>query len=280
MNGRLVTLIGLLTIPTAVALVSAASFGQTAPDRIASIDVDGTVFKIKLASGKVLSGTDLVGDTLSLNQPGRGPLKVLVQSVEVDPMDLDHETLLYHLLVIDAQTGDLRELCGPDVQGEHWAFPLRGQWDGQGRHWSDAGYTLTCADGAQGKCVRFGYKPWKVSPNGIRLDAYHQACIRLVRADYCGGRGTTRDGMLIDIYDTIGIQSPDPHPDTEGVRFEAAWNAQGAVCVAHTRVPENVSLLQLGKQCARLIGRLGDTVCTEAGSGRWGEQVLLYNRSR
>jgi hypothetical protein len=270
----------LLVICASVALLSTACYGRAVRDRIVTIDVNGTVFMVRLASGKTLSGADLTGATLSLDQPGHARLKVLVQSVEVDPMDPDRETLLHHLLMVDAETGRMRELCGPDAQGERWAFPLRGQWDAQGRHRSDAGYTLTCADGAQGKCVRFGYKPWKTLPNGVRLDAYHQACVHLVRSDYCGGHGMTRDGMLIDIYDELGIQAPDPNPDRVGIRFEASWNARGAVCVAHTRVPAKVTLEQLGKQCPRLTGRLGESVCTEADSGRWGDQVLLYNRSR
>jgi hypothetical protein len=268
----------LLVISACVALVSTAAYGRAVPDRIVSIDVDGTAFVVSLASGKTLSGADLAGATLSLDRLGHVPLKVLVQSVEVDSMDPDHETLLYHMLAVDPRTGNTRELCNPDAQGQRWAFPLRGQWDIEGRHLSDAGYTLTCTDGAQGKCVRFGYKPWKTLANGIRLDAYHQACIRLVRADYCGGHGTTRDGMLIDIYDNIGIQAADL--DAADLRFEAAWNERGAVCVAHTRVPEKITLGQLQRQCPRLAGKLDPSVCTEANSGRWDEPVLLYNRSR
>ena len=147
-----------------------------------------------------------------------------MKSVETDPLDPDHETLLYHLLAVDSETGRTSELCDPDARGERWAFPLRGQWDAEGRRvllMQDL--RITCADGAQGKCVRFGYKPWKTLPNGVRLEAYHQACIRLVRADYCGGHGTTRNGMLIDIYDNLGINAPDPNPSAVGVRFEAAY---------------------------------------------------------
>jgi hypothetical protein len=263
-----------------IGLFSVSCYGQTISDRIVSVDVDGTVLRVRLASEKILSGSDLTGATLTLAQPNAAPLRVLVESVEPDPLDPNHEMLLYHFLAVDAGTGQTRELCGPDSRGERWAFPLRGQWDVEGRHQSYEGYTLTCADGAQGKCVRFGYKPWKTLPNGVRLDAYHQACIRLVRADYCGGHATTKDGTLIDAYDKIGIQAPDPNPHAAGVRFEAAWNTGGAVCVAHTRVPEKVTLRQLGEQCPRLVGRLGESACTEAESGRWGEPVLMYNRSR
>lgn len=262
-------------------LLAATTYAQGLPDHIASVDVDGTNFRVRLVSGKLLSGPDLVGTTLSLTQVGdAAPRNVLIESVKVDPMDPDHEILLYHMLAVDSATGKTEELCGLNPDGERWGFPVRGQWDAQGRHISDAGYTLTCSDGAQGKCVRFGYKPWKTLANGTRLADYHQACVRLVRADYCGGHGTTRDGMLIDIYDTIGIQDPDPKAAAAGVRFEAAWTPAGAVCVAHTRVPEHITLEQLSKECPRLQGHLGEEVCSEAQAKLLFPKVLLYNKSR
>jgi hypothetical protein len=251
------------------------------PERIAGVDVQGTVFRVRLTSGRELSGAELVGATLSLVEAEHAaPRKVLIESAVIDPLDPDHETLLYHFLAVDPATQQKEELCGPNPDGERWGFPVRGQWDAEGRHISDAGYTLTCSDGAQGKCVRFGYKPWKTLANGTKLDAYHQACVRLVTANYCGDRRTTRDGMLIDIYDPIGIQEPDPKADAAGVRFEAAWSPAGALCVAHTRVPENITLEQLAKQCPRLVGHLGDEACTEAIAGHLPGPVLMYNRSR
>ena len=59
--------------------------------------------------------------------------------------------------------------------------------------------------------------------------------------------------MLIDIYDSIGIQEPDTKSDAAGLRFEAAWSPMGALCVAHTRVPENMTLKQLANDCSRLV---------------------------
>ena len=271
----------LLAAFLAASVLLVPAWGES-PDRIASVDVEGTTFLVRLASGKVLSGPDLVGATLSVSAaPNTPPREVFIESVKLDPMDPDHEVVLYHFLAVDPATRQKEELCGPNVEGERWGFPVRGQWDGEGRHLSDAGYTLTCSDGAQGKCVRWGYKPWKSLANGTRLDAYHQACVRLVRADYCGGHGTTRDGMLIDIYDTIGIQDPDPKAAEAGVRLEAAWSPAGAVCVAHTRVPEKITLEQLAVECPRLVGHLGEQACTEESAAHLpGGLVLLYNRSR
>jgi hypothetical protein len=251
------------------------------PDRIGSVEVDGTVLRIARSGGKTLSGADLVGLTVTLTPAGDAAVrKVFVEAAKIDPRDPAHEILLYHFLSVDPATGQREELCGPDAYGERWGFPLRGQWDPEGQHISDAGFTLTCADGAQGKCVRFGYKPWKTLGNGLRLADYHQACVRMVRADYCGGHGTTRDGMLIDLYDDIGIQDPDPQADAAGVRFEAAWSPAGAVCVAHTRVPEHVTLQQLAQNCPRLKDRLGPEVCTAAQAKLFIPKALLYNKSR
>ena len=75
-----------------------------------------------------------------------------------------------------------------------------------------------------GEKCGLGYRPWAVR-DGVPLAPYWEACIKLIRADYCGdARPTTLDGMLISIYDTIGIQQPDHGPD---FTFEAAWDAQG-----------------------------------------------------
>jgi hypothetical protein len=83
------------------------------------------------------------------------------------------------------------------------------------------------------------------------------------------------------LYDRLGIQRPADDAERQGLRFEAAWNPDGAVCVAHTRVPANMTLGHLRDVCPRLKEHLGDAECTAeaAASGRFGP-VLLFNRSR
>jgi ADYC domain-containing protein len=252
-----------------------------AATRISSIEVRGTAFRVTLASGTALEGPELAGATISVALIGDAePRRVRLARIVPDPMDRDGEIFLYDMRLVDPVTGGSTPLCEHAVDGEHWAFPLRGQWDQDGRRISDAGFTLTCAADAQGKCVRFGYKPWKTTPSGVALADYHQACIRMVRADYCGNSGTTRDGMLIDFYDRLGIQKKTASVDDQTLPLEAAWNAAGAVCVAHTRVPENMTMERLAQTCPRLRGRLGNTACTEtkAEPGDLG-QALLLNRS-
>ena len=130
-------------------------------------------------------------------------------------------------------------------------------------------FDLVCSGGARAKCVRFGYRPW------IAEDAAaYNACVRMVRADYCGdGAGTTRDGISIDLYDDRGIQKAENLP---AHAFEAGWTEGGAVCVAHVRVTENTSLDTLARSCPRLAGKLGAT-CTEDSARVLGAR--LFNRS-
>jgi hypothetical protein len=275
-------LLTFLLLKTAIISVAMAGTPTSLADPIISVEVIGTELRIRLADGRIVQKSELEGATLSLVLAGETkPKKIHIAAILADPMDSENEVFLYRITVLDEGIGKAEELCEPDQQGERWSFPLRGQWDLNGRHISDEGFTLTCASGAQGKCVRFGYKPWKALPDGTKLADYHQACVRLVRADYCGTRGTTKDGMLIDIYDKIGIVSISDAMDHDGLRFEAAWDRHGALCVAHTRVPENITLERLADECPRLRGHLGEAACTrvEAESGRFGP-ALLYNRSR
>jgi ADYC domain-containing protein len=123
--------------------------------------------------------------------------------------------------------------------------------------------------------VRFGYQPWKMAADRRPMRDYYNACTRLVRADYCGdGRSFTRDGTSIDVWDSVGIQTPDTGDDP-AYSFEAGWGADGAVCVARTRIPENIILETLKISCPRLAAM---PVCDEGSARAAG--ALLFNRSR
>jgi hypothetical protein len=120
--------------------------------------------------------------------------------------------------------------------------------------------------------VRFGYHPWETRGDGTDLVAAYNACVRLVRADYAGnGRGTTRNGQPIDIYDVFGIEN---QADDSSYRFEAGFTADGAVCVGHVRVPENATLSSLEAEAPRLAGKLGP-ICTEAYARAQGAILLV-----
>jgi hypothetical protein len=117
-----------------------------------------------------------------------------------------------------------------------------------------------------------GYKPGR-ELKGKSLWDYHQACVRALRADYGGdGDGYTRDGTLIDIFDRLGIQSPEADPRDPALRFEAAWGADGAVCVRRTRLPEILSTDELAERYPGLADKIGPD-CSEA------NEALIWNRS-
>lgn len=99
-------------------------------------------------------------------------------------------------------------------------------------------FTFACRGlGAIGKCIGFGYEPWR-TVNGVSVDRYHQACVRLIRADFCGdGTPYTQDGNRVNLYDGLGIQQ-----DTEDWVPEAEWDERGARCFSllnrsHSLVP-------------------------------------------
>jgi hypothetical protein len=124
------------------------------------------------------------------------------------------------------------------------AIPVNGVWShdrgvpGGGAKIADpSSFTFACKGmGAIAKCVYpIGYKPWK----SVSLDNSHQACVRLLRGDFCGqGVSYTKNGNRVDIYDGIGIQQ-----DTEPLwPFEAEWDQDGARCFnplnrSHSLVP-------------------------------------------
>ena len=117
-----------------------------------------------------------------------------------------------------------------------------------------------------------GYKPWKTRADGTPLWDLHQACTRMLRADYCGdGTPHTRDGTPVDVYDTVGIQSPQPGSE---LSFEAGWRADGAICVRKVRIPEITTLEALVQSCpARLQKHVGPE-CTEERGRQLGALVM------
>ena len=250
--------------------------GRTAAAAVRDVAIVGTAFRITLDDGRVLEGDALIGAVLEAADTEGNPLTVRIDGHRPDPLDPSGETVLYALSTPDPATGAWRQLCEPGPDGLRMGFPVAGAWTATGEHVPAPGaFGLTCTAGAIGKCVRFGYRPWRTA-GGRTLWDHHQACVRLVRADYCGdGLGHTRTGTPIDLYDRLGIQRDEPAP---GMDFEAGWTPSGASCVRHVRVRGEASLMELERRCpARLAGRTG-AGCTEAEAAR-APDVLLFNRS-
>jgi hypothetical protein len=235
--------------------------------KLVNVAVAGTDLRVALSDGRTLSGSGLVGAVLGLRNEAGAAIRVKVEAVMADPKDKTGEVFLYRFTAQDTG-GAWQPICAPDPDGRPLAIPQPG-----------AGGTVAiwCTAGALAKCIRFGYHPWGTLPDGSPLARFHRACVNMVRADYTGDeRPTTRNGMLIDIFDHVGINAPEPGPNT--MPFEAAWGESGAICVAHVRVPQNVSLDRLVEMAPRFAGRVGSS-CTEAAAADWGDPIL-FNRSR
>ena len=260
-------LLGLLSVYTSPA--HAAETGAL------SVAVVGTEFRVTRADGMVVAQPDLVGMVLSTADARGQQITIRIDGVERDQRDPNGEITLYDLAVRDA-AGGWRPLCRPDPDGHALGFPLSGAWTPDGRHIASDTFEIACTSGVIAKCVRAGYKPW-TSYNGVPLWDYHQTCVRMFRADYCGdGVATTRDGTWINFEDKLGLQVYDPDPD---MQFEAAWGPNGAVCVRKVRIPEITSLDALVRACPyRLAGRVG-VACSEE-AARASREALILNRSR
>jgi ADYC domain-containing protein len=234
---------------------------------VVRIEAIGTAFRVTLSDGSIKQGSELAGAVLVFDIAGQR-LRIRIAAITPDPID---------------KTGNIRNaetdapLCSPDPDGKQLGFPLAGRSAADGRfiEAEPTTFELICTSGAQGKCVRFGYRPWEKAPDGRPMRAHYNACVRMLRADYCGdGRSWTRDGTLIDMSDDLGIQKSDTLKDPS-FSFEAGWSPEGAVCTARTRIPENLTLERLKTYCPRLAVMPS---CDEATARAAG--ALLFNRSR
>ena len=251
-----------------LACLPAVTAGAQPAPRIAA---EGTQLQVTTADGRVRRSAELIGAALHMATGAGEIARVRLEAIEPDPEDRTG-TVVLHRFTAQTADGAWEPICTPGPDGRRQAFPLAGRVsaDGTLTPTVDTDLTLVCTGGARGKCVRFGYHPWE----GAEALRRYNACIRLVRADYGGTQGYTRDGMTIDLYDDLGIQKPD---SVKPLPFEAGWTETGAVCVAHPRVPENGSLADILAANPQLAGRIGPEICTEEAARQWG--AILFNRS-
>jgi len=287
-NVRLV----MLAVMAAAAVAAPARAGDEA-DRgalpVASIAVEGTVLKITLTDGRVLASPDLIGASLLVDQGDR-LRRVRLDGIERDPGDTRRDVapadvIWLHSFAVEASDGLWGPLCDSGPDSRRQAMPVMGRFSSANGRFGAGGtgsFELACSAGAMGKCIRFGYHPWQTRDlvshrDGASVPAYldlYNACIRMVRADYGGdGTATTKNGMLIDLYDDHDIQAPDGDHRME---FEAGWTQDGAVCVNHPRVKQDIALGDIAARWPRLAGSNGPS-CTEATARSLG--ALLFNRS-
>ena len=210
---------------------------------VASIQVQRNLNWERARKDLEIEGQEVAGTELTVVEGGRD-LKLKIARVDLDRQDPEREIYLYTILYRNRVSEQWQNYCQPDRDNVAKAIPLSGSWDRTGKHHENGRITFACTNGVLAKCVRFGYKPWQ-TVQGRSLRDFHQACTRMVRADYCGnGRAHTKDGTAIDIYDRLSIQTRTPQ---SGMILEAAWSPDGAVFIDRTRWPE--SLAQIEQEC-------------------------------
>jgi len=192
--------------------------------------LDGTTF-YGYKGSNIYLGVEFVGVELRGNLGDGSAVPVRITGMNPAPAP-NQDVNLYNVEYLDGASGTWKPACQDAVGGATSALPVLGVWDyrqgvpGGGSKIDDPNrFTFACMGGAIAKCALWGYRPW-ASYSGMALAAYHQACTRMVRADYCGtGQSYTKTGNPINFYDELGIQQ-----DTEDWFFEAEWDINGARC--------------------------------------------------
>jgi hypothetical protein len=234
----------------ALILLGTGSPAAAAPADAVALRLEDSRFVVTLGDGSTLAGEALTGVELRLGR-GDASYVIRIDGVAPDPHAHDWSVTLYDVSVQDAASGRFDQLCAADPYSRTSAIAVPGFWDGDGTFVRGAPgeFSFACTAGAQGKCVRFGYAPWASAPDGKSLAPYHAACVRMVRADYCGdGTPHTVPGVAIEMFDSAGVHA---RRETGHLAFEALWGPDGAVCLARTRRPE-FPLADTLRQCPRL----------------------------
>lgn len=223
----------------------------------------------ELGAGDELAARDEVGQALLFR----------IEASERDASDAEGDYLLYTLSARLSADEPWQPYCAPDADGRRLAIPIAGAWNDRGDALDIPGaVTIACTNGAIAKCVRLGYKPWKDAPDQP-MRALHQACTRMIRADYCGdGRSHTRDGTNVDVFDPHGIQVRAETDPTVEV-FEAAWDANGAVYLNVPRWSDDVA--EIVRECPeKLAGHtsLDEVLGPAQVEARWGRDLVMNGR--
>jgi hypothetical protein len=205
--------------------------------------LDGSVFHGR-SRGRHFFGLDFARARFRGNLDDGGQVELRVESI-TPGMGENRDVWTYRVSYREPADGQWYPLCQDENGRPAGAIAVAGRWDyrqglpgeGGAKYDDPLTFTFACEGAAIAKCIRFGYKPW-ASVNGVSLAAHHQACTRLVRADYCGdGTSHTVNGQWVNVYDTVGVQR-----DTETWGLEAEWDTGGARCFTdHNRAHAPVS---------------------------------------
>jgi hypothetical protein len=207
------------------------------------VELKGTVLAGTLVGGTSMSGDDFIGSTMNGTLSDGSQIVLRIDNIE---SSTDAEVDLYTVSYSNGSTWS--PLCGSSGGEPIRAIPLQGRWDSSQGTASGGSYiadpaviTFGCRTAVLAKCVMMGYKPWKTvveckskSVCTTRsLRDLHQACTRMMRADYCGdGMPHTQNGTLINVWDNFAIQE---RVQNGGWGDEAEWTTAGSMCIESYR---------------------------------------------
>ncbi len=218
--------------------------------------------------GVTLSGAALTDTTaeFSITPEGGGPDVIETLKIGTVTQSALQPDVYFTKVYRKAGSGPWESLCKDGAGAETEAIAIQNDWlptTGARKAISDA-VTWACRGAALAKCIEWGYRPW-ATVGGDSLEEFHQACTRMVRADYCGDGVThTTNGNAIDVSDIKGIQTPDTT-----WAIEAKWGPDGAVCLS---TPRKLFWPRASIPCAASL-----PLCTNSNPAEFGG--LLMTRS-
>ncbi len=207
-------------------------------------------------TGKILSGADLKGLTIYAVIPEPTTQKPIKYTFRVDSVVLDSanknvkDVWLYQISYQLDGMPNWQAICRDYSGNPAPAIPVKGSYWNEvtGARIDDANSgTLACYEGAIGKCISAGYRPWATAQQctgsgkgkkctTVSLKDHHQACTRMMRADYCGdGKSYTINGTVLDVFDYL---QPPVQLQEEKWQMEARWTPTGASCLTERRHEE------------------------------------------
>ncbi|HEV7558992.1 MAG TPA: ADYC domain-containing protein [Kofleriaceae bacterium] len=206
--------------------------------------LNGTSISATSSSGPPLSGTGPVGSKWSGTATNGTSVNLRIDSASQGTGT--NADLWFYGVSFQTSTG-WQPLCGLDANNVPiQAVPVAGAWkataaDQAAYVTTSSQFTWGCRLKTVAKCVELGYKTWKGYSNQL------QACVRLLRADYCGtGVSYTVDGTLLNLYDSVGVQK-----DTETWPAEAEWTPTGATCVNKNNLARYTLAVEKDPKCVK-----------------------------
>ncbi len=224
------------------------------------INFNGVSFQgVTSAQSVVLVGGELVAVNSTGSQPVSGALigatfsaalsNGSTLSVRIDDITPTAEADIFEYTVVYHDGTGYVNLCGYENGAPVKALALSGAWDMTsgtptgGSHIDDPSmFTFACKNAVLAKCVIMGYAPWREmvecfrgSCSEVSMRHSHQACTRMMRADYCGdGMPHTQNGTTINVWDNLNLQTKDTQLPVTWTN-EAEWGSSGALCIEQVR---------------------------------------------